>query len=123
MANTLRKAIQTLFKDVAKSESTMKRLLNPTMEGAGSRVFPARTAKNDQHYGIRIDKGEPVKDKPNTIRLHLQINSNAESSTLRDMANEDSHKVVSVADIDTTQEVTEENLEKVVKEFLKNVKV
>ncbi|OCK91140.1 uncharacterized protein K441DRAFT_576312 [Cenococcum geophilum 1.58] len=123
MASAARKAIQTLFDDAAKNKSAMKRLLNPAMEDAGSRVFPARTAKHDQRYGIRIDKGEPVKDKPNIIRLHLQINSNAKSKTLRDLVKEDSHKVFSVADVDTTQEVTEENLNKVKEQFLRNVKV
>jgi len=123
MASVARKAIQTLFDDAAKNKSAMKRLLNPTMEDAGSRVFPARTAKHDQRYGIRIDKGEPVKGKPDTIRLHLQINSNAKSKTLRDLVKEDSHKVISVADIDTTQEVTGENLNKVKEQFLKNFKV
>ena len=123
IASVVRKSIQTLFEDAAKSKSAMKRLLNPAIEDAGSQVFPTRTAKHDQRYGIHIDKGDPVKDRSNTIRLHLQINSNAENKTLWDLAKKDSHKVVSVADINATQEVTEENLNKVKEEFLKNVKV
>ena len=121
MSNAVRKAIRTLFKDASKSKSAMKRLLNPAEEGAGSRVYPARTAKNDQHYGIRIDKGEPVAGKANTIRLKLQINSNAESKTLRELAKKDPHKVVSVADVDTKQDVTEENLGMIEEDFIQNV--
>lgn len=60
MSNSVKKAIQKLFEDASKSKSAMKRLLNPGSDGAGSRVFPSMTAKNDAKYGIRIDKGEPV---------------------------------------------------------------
>lgn len=93
------------------------------MENAGTRVFPPGTTKNNQHYGIRIGRGEPVQGKPDTLRLKLQINSNAESKTLGELARKDSHKVVSMADIDTKQEVTEENLDKIEEEFLKNIDI
>ena len=123
MASSVKKALKSLFDDAARSKSAMARLLNPTQEGAGGRVYPARNAKNDQRYGIRIDKGEPVHDKPNTIRLKLQINSNAESATLRNLAKGNPHRVISNADVDTEQDVTKENLDKVEEEFLKNLDV
>jgi len=123
MASSVKKAIRSLFEDAAKSNSAMKRLLNPTVEGAGTRVFPARTPKNDQRYGIRIDKGESVKGKTDSVRLKLQINSNAESKTLRELAKKNPHRVVSTVDIDTSQDVTEGNLKKVEDELLNNLDI
>ncbi|KAE8151529.1 hypothetical protein BDV25DRAFT_152518 [Aspergillus avenaceus] len=121
MTSAIKKAIKTLFDDAARSKSAMARLLNPAAEGAGGRVYPAKNAKNDKRYGIRIDKGEAVHNKPNTIRLKLQINSNAESSTLRNLAKSDPHRVVSNADVDTQQEVTKENLDKMEDDFIENL--
>ncbi|KAF2746696.1 hypothetical protein M011DRAFT_444994 [Sporormia fimetaria CBS 119925] len=94
MSNSVKKAVKSLFEDAAKSQSAMTRLLNPAADGAGSRVYPARNPKNDAKYGIHVDKGEPVHDEPNKIRLKLQINSNADSTTLRDLAKKNPHRVV-----------------------------
>lgn len=118
MANAVKTALGELFADASKSKSALQRLLKPSPDGAGSRVFPSMTAKNDGRYGVRIDKGEPVKGKENTIRLKLQINSNAASRTLRDLARKDSHKTIATADVDSMQEASEENLEKLEQDFL-----
>lgn len=49
---------------------------------------------------MRLDQGaRVVKNGQEYTRLHLQINSNAENSTLRARANKDSHAVVSYADV------------------------
>jgi len=90
MANAVKAALAELFADVLKTKSDLHRLLKPSPNGAGSRIFPAKTTKNDGRYGVRVDKGEPVKGKQNTIRLKLQINSNATNKTLRDLAKRDS---------------------------------
>jgi hypothetical protein len=123
MSNSVKKAIRKLFDDAAKSKSAMSRLLNPTADGAGSRVYPARNAKNDAKYGIRVDKGEAVHGQPNELRLHLQINSNAESKTLRDLAKKDPHRVVSTADVDAQQGATKESLKDLEAQFTKNLKL
>ena len=123
MANAVKAALAELFADVSKSKSGLQRLLKPSPDGAGSRVVPAKTTKNDARYGIRVDKGEPVKGKQNTIRLELQINSNATNKTLRDLAKKDSHKVIATADVDSTQELSTENLEKVKQDFLDTLDV
>lgn len=80
-------------------------------------------AKNDAKCGIRIDKGEAVNGQSNKLRLHLQINSNAESKTLRDLAKKDPHRVVSTADVDTQQGAPKESLEDLEAQFKKNLKV
>lgn len=118
MANAVKAAIKQLFEDISQSQSALKRLLNPAVDGAGSRVYPSKTAKNDSKYGIRIDKGEPVQGKPNVIRLKLQLNSNATSKAIKDLAKKNSHKVVATYDVDTTQEANEENLDKAENGFL-----
>jgi hypothetical protein len=123
MSNSIKKAIEHLFDDVARNKSAMKKLLNPSVGGAGSRVIPARNEKNDVKYGIRIDKGEPVAGKANILRLHLQINSNAQSKTLRDLAKKDPHKVIAIADVDTSQEVDQKNLDKIEEQFLDSVDI
>ena len=66
-------------------------------------------------------QGEPVHDKPNTVRLKLQINSNAESPTLRKLAAKAPHRTISNVDVDSQQDVTEENLKKMKEEFLNNL--
>ena len=123
MANAVKAALAELFADISQSKSGLQRLLKPSPDGAGSRVFPAKTPKNDGRYGVRVDKGEPVKGKQNTIRMKLQINSNATNKTLRDLAKKGSHKVVATADIDSIQEVSIENLEKIKQNFLETLDV
>ncbi|KGO76260.1 hypothetical protein PITC_036860 [Penicillium italicum] len=123
MATAIKKALRSLFDDAARTKSAMSRLLNPSAEGPGGRVYPARSQKNDQLYGIRIDRGELVRGKPGFLRLKLQINSNAASKTLRDIAAKDSHQVVSEVDVDTNQDVTKENLEKIQQDFIDNLRL
>lgn len=123
MANAVRKAMSKMFEDAAKSEGAMRRLLNPSSDGAGSRVFPARNDKNDKNYGLRIDKGELVDGNPNIIRLKLQANSNAESSTIRDMARKNPHRVLSTADVDTTQPANKDGLGKLKSNFNSNLDI
>lgn len=103
------------------SKSAMKRILNPSTEGAGSRVFPPQNAPVDKKIGVRLDKGETVQGKPGVLRLKLQANKGADDPTLKKLADENSHKVWATVDIDTTQDVTEENLEKVFKDLTDNI--
>ncbi|KAM5468643.1 hypothetical protein MferCBS49748_003401 [Microsporum ferrugineum] len=94
------------------SASARKRILNPSKEGAGTRVFPPANASNDKKIGVRLDKGEMVQGKPGFLRLKLQANKGAEDPTLKKMADKNSHKVLATIDVDTTQDPTVENLAK-----------
>jgi hypothetical protein len=122
MANAIKRALEAMFNDILKSKNALKRVLNPSLEGAGSRIYPPKDPSKDAKYGIRIDKGEPVHDKPNTVRVKLQANSNAENKTIRDMAKKDSHAVLATADIDVTQDITEENLDAIKDQLYKSLK-
>ncbi|KJX97385.1 hypothetical protein TI39_contig499g00002 [Zymoseptoria brevis] len=112
MSSTLKKAVEEIFEEILKTKSNLKRVLNMSESGAGQRVFPPRTSKNDEKFGLRLDKGEPVQGKPGFIRLNLQANSNAKNNTIRELAQKDSHRVLASIDVDTKQEANKENASK-----------
>ncbi|KAL5371413.1 hypothetical protein PMIN06_012935 [Paraphaeosphaeria minitans] len=119
MANTLKQAVRDLFKEAKKSRSSMQRILKPSSDGAGSRVFPPQQQKKDEQFGIRIDKGEAVSGK---VRLNLQINSNAAKKTLKDLAKKNgSHKKYVTVEVDPNQEVSEANIDRLEEEFIRGV--
>ena len=90
-------------------------------EGAGQRVFPPQTKKNDEAFGLRLDKGEPVQGKPGHVRLKLQANREAKNNTIRDLASKDSHQVLASVDVDTKQEPSEANAFKIRDALLKSL--
>ena len=90
-------------------------------EGAGQRVFPPQTNKNDEAFGLRLDKGEPVQGKPGHVRLKLQANREAKNNTIRDLASKDSHQVLASVDVDTKQEPSEANAFKIRDALLKSL--
>ncbi|GAB7356584.1 hypothetical protein MBLNU459_g7315t3 [Dothideomycetes sp. NU459] len=121
MSSAVKKAVREIFDEISKRKSNMKRVLNMSESGAGQRVFPPRTAKNDEDFGLRFDKGEPVRDKPGFIRLNLQANSNAKNKTIREMAEKNSHRVLASVEIDTKQEPNKENALKIRDQFLQSL--
>ena len=52
MVRAVVEAVKKLFADIAQSQSAMRRILNPSIEGAGSRVYPPQNPKKDEDYGI-----------------------------------------------------------------------
>ncbi|KAK2825769.1 hypothetical protein FQN49_007381 [Arthroderma sp. PD_2] len=110
--NSIRRGVHRMHNRAKASASARKRILNPSMEGAGTRVFPPANPPLDKNIGVRLDKGEKVQGKPGFLRLKLQVNKGAEDPTLKKLANENSHRVLATIDVDTTQEPTEENLAK-----------
>jgi hypothetical protein len=122
MANAIKKALESMFNDVVKSKNGLNRILNPFATGAGSRLYPQKDPKKEEKYGIRINKGELVDGQDNILRLKLQANSNATNKTIRDMARADSHADLATADIDITQEPSEENLDALKEMFFDSLK-
>jgi hypothetical protein len=123
MASAIKKAVEKLFSDAAKSSGAITRLTKPSADGSGGRVYPARNQKNDSKYGVRIDKGEAVAGQSHIVRLKLQANSNADSKTIRDIAKKDPHRILATVDVDTTQEDTEDNLMKVKEDLLGDLEI
>ncbi|KAK2802836.1 hypothetical protein FQN50_007242 [Emmonsiellopsis sp. PD_5] len=110
MVRAIVDAVRKLFADISRSQSAMRRVLNPSMEGAGSRVYPPQVPKKDAEYGVRVDRGEKVQNKPNFLRLKLQLNSNATNKTIRELARQNPHRVYATVDVDVTQTLSAENL-------------
>jgi hypothetical protein len=115
MATTIKRAIRSLFAEAKKSNSAMKRILNPPQDEsfAGSRIYPARDKKKDEDFGVRIDRGPSVKDKPNMVNINLQINSNAGKKSLQQLVKKyGSHKKYVTVQVDAQQDVTGENMDR-----------
>jgi len=121
MSNAVKECLKIIFDEAVKSQSAMNRILKPSMEGAGTRMYPPRTTKNDEKFCLRIDKGEPVHGKPNVVRANLQLNSKAGRKTIMEMAKKNPHAKISHADIDTSQEATPEALADVFAQFTENI--
>ena len=66
----------------------------------GTRAAPTQLNTNDKKIGSRLDSGEKfIKGGKEYKRYKFQINKGADNSTLKQLANKDSHKVWSQADI------------------------
>lgn len=67
---------------------------------SGTRAAPASAGPNDSQIGSRLDHGEKVvKDGKEYRRYNWQINKNAANPTLKKLANKDSHKKWTSADV------------------------
>ncbi|KAJ6001654.1 hypothetical protein N7499_008847 [Penicillium canescens] len=92
---------------------------------AGTRAAPAQAGTNDTKIGSRLDHGEKViKDGKEYKRYKWQLNKNAENSTLKELANKDSHKVWSEADVPVTSDTADEKerVEKLFADLKNNMK-
>ncbi|GIK02123.1 hypothetical protein Aspvir_006166 [Aspergillus viridinutans] len=123
MASAVKRGLQKIFERAEKSQSALKRILNPSADGAGTRVFPPQNPNSDRQIGLRIDKGEPVQGKANVLKLKLQVNKNADDPTLKKMADQNSHAVVSEAEVNVAQEPNVENLKSLFSNFEKNIRL
>ncbi|KAF7444380.1 hypothetical protein A1F99_109330 [Pyrenophora tritici-repentis] len=90
-------------------------------EGAGTRVFPAKTNKNDEKSGLRINKGEALHNEPHKHNVFLQQNENVEDPAIRKLAKKNSHAKLSHTIIDTTKGTTEEAVTEVWEQFENNL--
>ncbi len=81
------------------SKSAVKTLLSG--DGVpGTRAAPTRSGNNDAKAGGRLDHGENYTKGNQTVhRVKYQLNKDAENTTLKKLAAQDSHKVWSYADV------------------------
>ncbi|KAI4177414.1 MAG: hypothetical protein LQ343_000395 [Gyalolechia ehrenbergii] len=108
-------AVDMMFNKLAAMTSGPKRVLNvnPSATNAGRRVAPAGSSKTDQKTGVRLDQGMPVQGKLGTVAFNLQVNRYAENASLKEFGQKrGTHAVVASVEVDTTQEPSKENLEK-----------
>lgn len=99
MSRALKDGVRSLKQWVTTSTSRATRIVKGEGE-AGTRAAPARTPANDSKIGVRLDNGEIVtKDGKQYKRYKLQANKNASNSTIKELANKNSHRVFAEADI------------------------
>ncbi|EQL36401.1 hypothetical protein BDFG_02134 [Blastomyces dermatitidis ATCC 26199] len=78
----------------------------------GERAAPTKSGTNDSKIGSRLDVGALVKkDGKEYRRYYLQLNINAENSTIRKEAQQDSHRTLSFADVEIKQNPTDAETE------------
>ncbi|KAL8994545.1 MAG: hypothetical protein Q9169_005509 [Polycauliona sp. 2 TL-2023] len=119
MANSLVKCLDRMLALATKSQSGMRKICQPVAGEAGTRCYPADV--HDSKIGGRLDYGD-LTDGGKKRRLKCQVDKNAETKTLKDMAAKDSHKVHATVDVDVGLEATVENAEKIFEELKESVK-
>lgn len=111
------KIIHKIMSHIKLSKSQRNTILNGQGE-PHRRAAPARNTVPDVNIGARIDVGEIVnKDDKEYRRYNYQLNKNAEDSTLKKLAAEDSHRVWSTADVEIKTDRTEEEAEEAIDDF------
>lgn len=76
----------------------------------GTRAAPTRAGNNDAKLGCRLDFGEVyVKGEKKYQRYYLQLNKQAEDSTIQKLAQKNSHQNWSYADVEIKENPTEED--------------
>jgi len=117
MPSKTQKSLEALLAYVKQSKSRRTTILRGQGE-AGHRAAPARGGTHDEKIGSRIDVGEIIKKAGKEFRRYkFQLNSNAEDSTLKKKAAQDSHKVYSTADVEIKVDRTEEEEEQAMRDF------
>jgi len=117
MPSKIKKSLEALMAHIKQSKSRRTTILQARGE-PGHRAAPARGSNHDAKIGSRIDVGEIVrKDEKEFRRYKFQLNSNAQDSTLKKKAAQDSHKVYSTADVEIKASRTEEEEEQAMQDF------
>lgn len=102
---------------IKQSKSRRTTILNGQGE-PGHRAAPARGGNHDARIGSRIDVGEVIKKAGKDYRRYkFQLNLNAQDSTLKKKAAQDSHKVYSTADVEIKVDRNEEEEEQAMRDF------
>ncbi|KAI7500156.1 hypothetical protein KC367_g3872 [Hortaea werneckii] len=82
----------------------------------------SRVGSNDTEIGSRLDyEDKSIRDGKEFRRYKFQINKQAANSTLRDLANKDSHKVWAQADVPLDSKSPEEAVEKLFEDLEKDL--
>ncbi|KAA1478600.1 hypothetical protein DENSPDRAFT_788993, partial [Dentipellis sp. KUC8613] len=88
----------------------------------GERAWPVRRDRTDKQVGIRLDFGKLYSEKDRQYRwIHVQANKGADHSTLRAIANKDSHKVLGSVRLDVKAPIGQEELLQKVRDILEEL--
>ncbi|KAF2241905.1 hypothetical protein BU26DRAFT_525015 [Trematosphaeria pertusa] len=117
MPSKTQKSLEALMAYIKQSKNRRTTILRGHGE-PGHRAAPARGGNHDARIGSRIDVGEIIKKAGKEFRRYkFQLNSNAQDSTLKKKAAQDSHKVYSTADVEIKAGRTEEEEEQAMQDF------
>ncbi|KAI9923367.1 hypothetical protein ASPWEDRAFT_403846 [Aspergillus wentii DTO 134E9] len=117
MPSKTKKSLEALMTYIKQSKSRRTTILHGQGE-PGHRAAPARGGNHDARIGSRIDVGEIIKKAGKEYRRYkFQLNSNAQDSTLKKKAAQDSHMVYSTADLEIRGDRTEEEEEQAMRDF------
>ncbi|KAL8703900.1 MAG: hypothetical protein Q9201_002912 [Fulgogasparrea decipioides] len=121
MSRALKDSLESLKAWVLRSPSRVKNIA----EGngiPGTRAAPTQLSRNDKKIGSRLDNGEKIiKSGKEYKQYKFQINKGADNSTLKELANKDSHKVWSQADIPIGEGSPEELVEQLFEDLEANM--
>ncbi|KAJ5115223.1 hypothetical protein NUU61_000982 [Penicillium alfredii] len=117
MPSKTKKSLEALMAYIKQSKSRRATIVRGQGE-PGHRAAPARGGNHDARIGSRIDVGEIIKKAGKEYRRYkFQLNLNAQDSTLKKKAAQDSHKVYSTADLEIKGDRTEEDEEQAMRDF------
>jgi hypothetical protein len=72
----------------------------------GTRIWPAKSPRNDAESQLRIDRGSTIHNLPNHMKVYLQVNKEAKEGSLKSFlkaSDRGTHANVAEAVIDTTK--------------------
>jgi hypothetical protein len=108
MSNAIKESLQRLRQAVFNSKSRIEKIVSG--EGiAGTRAAPPQSGNYDRKIGSRLDNGEAFTENgKRKKRYNFQLNKGADNPTLKKLADKNSHKVWSYADVDLEDERSSE---------------
>jgi hypothetical protein len=68
------KGVIKSFQKLAKADKSVKRILKVAANGQGRRLYISNTYKNNKRTNFRVDQGGPVRGRPGTYNVFLQVN-------------------------------------------------
>jgi hypothetical protein len=122
MSKALKSSLQTLKAWILQSNSRVQKIANG-QGNAGTRAAPAQSGSNDKKIGSRLDNGETfTKNGKEYKRYKFQINKGADDTTLKQLADKNSHKVWAQADIPLGEADTRKTVEQLFDDLEKDLK-
>ncbi|KAI6797247.1 hypothetical protein KC363_g2981 [Hortaea werneckii] len=121
MSRAVKESLQRMKSWVTSTASRVNKIASGQGD-VGTRAAPTQAGSNDTEIGSRLDYGDKsIKDGKEFRRYKFQINKQAANSTLRDLANKDSHKVWAQADVPLDSKSPEEAVEKLFEDLEKDL--
>lgn len=121
MSSAKRTALRMLKDWVKGSSGRMAKLVKGNGD-LGTRAAPTRSGNNDKKIGGRLDFGPKIiKDGQDYQKIYFQLNKDAEDSTIKKLADKNSHQVWSEADIPIKEQPSNEEATEIIDDVFKDL--